>query len=177
VLARVQLLGPVTGRCDFFFILNAIHHANSTKRGRERMNSRYLKKVVPVMTLVFIAGCVLHTNGIPGPGTCTTQPKIVQGCCSQDLEQEGPNVVTNTSWNPNACGASPSDKPSANWCTFTEIDNLCSATLLDCNNWPHQTPQGWQQVGSCTVDPNNCQPPPVDQSGTAQSNVCTIAQD
>src|SRR5208282_2718545 len=134
-----------------FFILNAIRHTNSTNRGRKRMNSRYLTKLVPVMTLVFIAGCALHTNGIPGAG-CTTQPKTVQDCCSKDLEQEGPYVVTNTSWNPNLCGASPSDKPSANWCTFTEIDNTCSATLLICNGWENPIPKGWQQVaGSCTV--------------------------
>jgi hypothetical protein len=143
------------------------------------MNSKYFKQLVPGMTLVFIAGCVLHTNGIPGAG-CTTQPKTVQGCCTLNLQQEQPNdVVTNTSWNPNACGASPSDKQSQNWCTYTEIDNICSATLLVCNGWQNPIPKGWQQVaGSCTVDPTNCQPPPVllNQSGPAL-NVCTIAQD
>ena len=84
-------------------------------------------------------------------------------------------MVTNTSWNPNACGASPSVTPYANWCTFTEIDNLCSGgpPLLVCNNWQNQTPEGWQQVGSCTVDQENCQPPNVKVSS---QNVCEITK-
>jgi hypothetical protein len=148
------------------------------------MYSKYLKKLVPGMTLVFIAGCTLQTNGIPGPGAgaCTKQPQTVQGCCSTLKHLvTGPGagwVVSNTAWHANDCGASPSDQPSPNWCTFTEIDSTCVPTLVDCNGWQNQIPQGWQQVGSCTTDQNNCQPPQVDQSGTVLSNnVCTIAQD
>jgi hypothetical protein len=147
------------------------------------MNSKYLKKLVPGMTLVFIAGCTLQTNGIPGPGAggCTKQPQIVQGCCStlMHLLQQGGSdwVVSNTAPLANECGAGP-DKPSLpNWCTLSEINNTCVPTFQERNGWQNQTPQGWQQVGSCTVDPNFCQPPPVDKSGTVLNNVCTIGQD
>jgi hypothetical protein len=148
------------------------------------MNSKYLKKLVPGMTLVFIAGCLqsFSTSGPgPSPGTsCTKQPATIQGCCSTLKHLvTGPGagyVVSNTAWHANDCGASPPDQPAPNWCTFTEIDNVCTE-LVDCNNWPNQTPQGWQQVGNCTIDQNICQPPQIDQSGTVLSNVCTIAQD